>query len=84
MNIRRLIELLEKEDGDRLVVMAKDSEGNGYSPLSGFWTGKYEADTSHSGEVGLEALNHTDEEAGYGEEDILIGGVKAVILSPIN
>ena len=63
--------------------MAKDSEGNSYSPLSSYWSGVYRPDTTYSGEVGYGELTPELEEAGYGEDDI-IEGEKAVILCPTN
>ena len=35
MKVKELIEALSQFDGDTLVVLQKDSEGNGYSPLAG-------------------------------------------------
>jgi len=83
MTVGELLQQLENEDPESLVVMAKDSEGNSYSPLSSFWTGAYKADSTWSGEVGFSELTPELEEAGYDEEDI-IEGVKAVILCPTN
>lgn len=83
MKVRELIEQLQQEDPDALVVMSRDSEGNSYSPLSDFWTGVYQADTTWSGEVGFGELTQELQEHGYNEEDILSDGVPAVILSPI-
>ena len=39
MKVKNLIELLQKEDPERLVVCQKDPEGNSYSPLSDMWSG---------------------------------------------
>jgi len=83
MTVKELIELLEKEDPDRIVVMAKDSEGNSYSPLSDLGTGIYKARTKWSGEVGLEKLTPELIAAGYSEEDV-ISGQPALIVSPMN
>lgn len=83
MTVRELIEFLQTEDPRRLVIIAKDAEGNGHSPLSSYWTGAYAADSTWSGEVGLEELTKEDKEAGYSEEDI-IKGVPALILAPTN
>jgi len=83
MTVKELIEQLKKEDPDRLVIMAKDPEGNGYSPLSDFWSGAYRAETTWFGEVGLESLTDEYRKQGYTEEDV-IDGVPALILTPIN
>ena len=81
MTVGELITALSKEDPDRVVVMSRDPEGNGYSPLHSHWCGKYEAD---HGEVGLEELSEVEREAGYTDEDVMEDGVKAVILCPVN
>jgi hypothetical protein len=47
MTVKELIEELQKEDPSCLVVMAKDSEGNGYSPLRYYWRGAYRAESSY-------------------------------------
>jgi hypothetical protein len=84
MTVKQLIERLQKEDPDRLVVMAADGEGNSHSPLSGFWTGAYRADSKWSGEVGLDKLTEKDKKQGYTDEDVMTDGVPALILSPSN
>lgn len=84
MTIKELIEALQKEDPERLVVCQKDPEGNGYSPLSEWWTGAYRAETTWSGEAGLEKLTAEDEKSGYGQEDVIKDGVKALFLVPVN
>ena len=83
MTVRELITLLEQHDPDRIVVMAKDSEGNSYSPFSDAWTGAYLAETTWMGEVGLEVLTQEDREDGFDESDVL-DGVPALILCPVN
>jgi hypothetical protein len=83
MTVHELIEALSKEDPNRLVVMQSDAEGNGYSPLADFWTGSYQAETTWSGEAGLEKLTESQIKAGYTEEDIL-QGVAALVLCPVN
>jgi len=52
--VRELLKLLIEEDQDRVVVMARDSEGNGYSPLSSMWTAAYTPESTWSGEIQLE------------------------------
>ena len=84
MKVKNLIEQLQHEDPEALVVMAKDSEGNGYSPLSDYWVGAYRPESTYSGEVGYSELTSELKEAGYGEDDIITDGEKAVILCPTN
>ena len=69
---------------DREVVLQKDPEGNGYSPLSDFWTGAYLPKTTWYGEAGLEELTPELKEQGFSEEDVIINGIKAIFLVPVN
>ena len=71
--------------GARLVIVQKDSEGNGYSPLSAVDAENcaYLADSTWSGEVGLERLTPSMEDAGYEEEDVC-DGAPAAVLCPVN
>jgi hypothetical protein len=84
MTVKELIEELKKEDPKRLVVIQRDAEGNGYSPLTGWWLAAYKAENDWSGETGLEKLTAEDRKQGYTKEDVLKGGVPALILCPIN
>jgi hypothetical protein len=84
ITVGELIEKLKQEDPKRIVVMAKDSEGNSYSPLASFWAGAYCAENTWSGEVGFEKLTPEDEKDGFTEDDVLEGGRPAIILSPTN
>ena len=84
MTVEQLIKALQKEDPKRIVVMAKDAEGNGYSPVSSFWTGAYRADSTWSGEVGLEKLTPADKKQGYSEDDVIDDGKPCVVLCPVN
>lgn len=76
LTVRKLIEDLQKLNPDQLVVLAKDGEGNDYSPLDSYSTGHYEAHSTWSGDV-------------YGEEDVANGDApddlpEVVILWPTN
>ena len=52
MKIKELIKLLQKENPESLVILQKDSEGNGYSPLYGInGDGIYIKENSYSGIV---------------------------------
>ena len=85
MTVGELVELLLGEpDQTREVIMAKDAEGNDYSPLHGSWCGKYRADTTWSGDVGLEGLDDELRQRGYTDEDVMDDGVPALILTPVN
>ncbi len=84
MTVQELIDALNEFDRDRVVIVAKDPEGNGYSPLSDLHNAAYEAETTYSGNIGLEELTAEDIAAGYSEEDIVEDGEPCVVLWPIN
>lgn len=83
MNVQELIEQLQTLDPERIVILQKDAEGNGYSPLSCFWEGAYEAYSTWSGEAGLDKLTDELIAEGYSEDD-LCRGEPAVVLVPVN
>jgi hypothetical protein len=78
MTVEQLVELLLKVDQKREVVISRDEEGNGYSPLWDVCDGGMYRD----GEVGLEKLTQEDIEAGYTEADVFKTGAPAVVLYP--
>lgn len=81
MTVKELIKQLQKEDPERVIVLQRDPEGNGYSPMKDFWTGAY---VEKYGEVGLEPQD-LDEEAkkkGYTKDDVKENGKKALIIYP--
>lgn len=83
MTVRELITLLSNEDGGRIVVMSRDAEGNGHSPLTGVFPAAYAAKTTWAGDVGLETLTDEDRERGYDEEDVAPdGAVPCLVLKP--
>lgn len=84
MTVSALIKRLQVEDPKRIVVMSSDAEGNSYSPLSSLGTAAYRADTTWSGQIGLEELTAADRKGGYSDEDLLEGGKPALVLYPTN
>lgn len=83
MTVGELIRQLQQVDQERLVVMASDAEGNGHSPLDGFWEGSYRAHNTYAGSVGLERLTAADRRCGYTKDDV-VKGEPAIILKPVN
>lgn len=51
MTVEELIKQLEKLNKKAIVVLQKDSEGNGYSPAVGVEEAKYRAENTWSGEI---------------------------------
>ena len=80
MKVKELIKKLEAENPDSKVILQKDAEGNGWSPLEDIWTGWYEADSTWSGDAIDEAGFKEDYEDAGNEADL----DKAVILVPVN
>ena len=81
MKVRELIELLQQVDPERVVVLSRDSEGNGYAVLSAVETMAFLPDGSY-GEVYLEELTPELEAQGYSEEDVREDGEPALVLWP--
>ena len=71
IRVGKLRELLRDLDDDMLVVLSRDEEGNGFSPLSDYGLSIYEATTTWHGEV-------------VEPEDYDGNGVPALVLWPTN
>lgn len=84
MKVKELKDLLESVDDERIVIMAKDGEGNDYSPLALIDDESvYKANSTWSGEIGIETLTPELIAENFTEEDV-IDGEPAVVLWPIN
>lgn len=77
MTVKELIAELQTMDQDRIIVLARDSEGNGYSICR-----VVDVCAFKDGDIGLEALTPGDIACGYGEEDVMSNGQPAVVLWP--
>jgi hypothetical protein len=79
-----LIKILRTLPSDAIVVLAKDREGGGFSPLAkyGYSVGRYEAGTTRVGKF----TSYPDEENQDDGEDYFdpTAGVEAVVLWPTN
>lgn len=83
MTVKEFIEILNKFNEDRIVILSKDSEGNGFSPLEEASAGSYRPETSWVGEVESEPIADTPPE--YIEDDVYRKpGKPAVVLWPVN
>lgn len=90
ITVATLRELLAGEPDDALVVMSKDSEGNGFSPFSEIGTGRYVAESSWAGHLADEGEDGEEP----GEDDVVLGGVDdeesaeqgmaCIVLWPVN
>lgn len=86
MKVRELIEALRGMDPERPVILQKDAEGNGYSPLEGVDDNTaYSPRSTWSGNVWKIKLSEEDREAGYSDEDLAPDeALPCVVLYPVN
>ena len=77
MIVRELIKQLKGFDGDLLVVISRDSEGNGFVASDRIGFGAY-----RDGKVGLERLTEQDKAKGYTEDDVIKDGKPCIVLWP--
>lgn len=83
-DLRAELAKLDHLPGDTPVVLSKDSEGNGFSPLAEVETAMYRAESTWSGEHYM-TDEQVDADPGYDDEDRAPeGSVPAVFLWPTN
>jgi hypothetical protein len=85
MNVKELKAVLENLPDTMEIILQKDAEGNGYSPLSGGDANAvYVATTGYSGTV--YDTEWTAEDCGMGEEmhTWLMGKERVLVLYPMN
>jgi predicted double-glycine peptidase len=90
MTVDELRKQLEAMDGGKLVVMSRDGEGNGFSPLEDIEDEHvYIADSPWSGDIRYPRLTDELRQQGYTEEDVCgddaaVPAVPALVLHPVN
>ena len=86
MKVGTLITLLQACNYDDIVILAKDTEGNGFSPLWKITTeDMYEAETTWSGQVKVRELTPELEKQGWTQEDVGDPeAVNCVTIWPVN
>lgn len=82
MLVKDVIEMLQKCEPNALVVLAKDGEGNSFSPLDATQVGWYVAESEWDGSFYTE--EEMDAEIDSDEEDVDLNEIPAVVLWPIN
>lgn len=85
MKVKRLIELLSTFDPDSVVILQKDAEGNGYSPLEGAdHEAVYVPDSTWSGIA--YSTNETADDACMDEDEWKkhMKKKRCVVLFPVN
>jgi hypothetical protein len=85
LTVGDLLDYLAEQPRERPVVLEKDAEGNGYSPLSSAFEGMYVAETTWSGEVWPTSEQMDEPGSGYSEEDRAPDEAeRVVVLGPVN
>lgn len=85
MKVKELIEELSQYNPEAEVIMQKDAEGNGYSPLCGTdGDAVYIAETSWHGEVYDATMTAEDMDMDEEEWDAIKSNPRCVVLFPIN
>ncbi len=85
-----LIDYLATQPRDRRVILRKDAEGNGHSPLAEAWEAMYSADTTWSGDThplpeDLAEWMAGPNPQGWSEEDAAPdGSERVIVLGPVN
>lgn len=85
MNIKNLKQLIESLPDDMEVILQKDSEGNGYSPLSGGDPESvYFKDSSYSGDVYNTSFTAEELDMDEDEWEKMKVKNKVLVLYPVN
>lgn len=79
MKVSELIVKLQDLKPDLLVVLSRDEEGNGFSPLADI---DGENSMYYDGEINLHHLTPGLESKGYTDEDVSDRGERVVVLWP--
>ena len=85
MKVKDLIEVLKTADPERIVILQRDPEGNGYAQLDQVEIDNavYQPSREESEAIKLERLTEKLADEGYTEEDVLKeGGQKCIVLVP--
>lgn len=84
MKIYELIDQLQNFDLNMEVILQKDAEGNGYSPLSGAEEVVYVADATWSGDAYSLDWSADDADMEEDEWDEILSRPHSVVLFPVN
>jgi hypothetical protein len=85
MTVKDLIEALQSMPPDAQVILQKDGEGNGYSPLAGVdGEAVYIPDTTWMGDVYSTSWTASDAAMDQDEWDDILKQPRCVVLAPTN
>ncbi|MFD3612414.1 hypothetical protein ACFWXA_30970 [Streptomyces atroolivaceus] len=82
--LRARLEEFSHLPGDTPVILQKDAEGNGFSPLSGADEGMYDAETTYSGEAYMTSEQIAADPSYTEEDEAPEEAVRAIVLWPLN
>lgn len=82
ITVKSLMEELKKLPQDSFIIMQKDGEGNGYSPMAGVDEAYYQPTSTWSGEMVSEDLEDYEDEEQMEEEKK--SALRVVVLWPVN
>jgi hypothetical protein len=80
MKVKELIQQLKQEDPERVVLVSRDEEGNGFLELRELGTSAG-TNGGYEWEIGLEELTDELKKQGYSDEDVM-DGVPVLVLWP--
>lgn len=84
LTVADLLAFLHTQDPDMQLVMSKDAEGNGYSPLAGVETAMYLAETTWAGDIYPTPEEIASEDYLSEEDGAPDGAVRVLVLGPVN
>lgn len=87
ITVKKLIEILKTYPEDAPIICQRDSEGNGFSPLSEASFAQnygYVAESTWSGYAMFTKLDEDLIKDGYSEDDLDPDAIPAVFLLPVN
>jgi len=79
-----LLDFLATQPRDRVVVLSKNAEGDGYSPLCDVWEAMYEENNTWSGEVYMTPEDRAAQEDPDDWSEAPAAADRVVVLGPVN
>jgi hypothetical protein len=84
MKIKDLIKELSELNQELEIIVSRDAEGNGYSPMYSFYQAKYHPNNDWSGEIIDVELNSNDKEYLEYADEIKDECIDCVVFTPSN
>lgn len=84
MKVKDLMSKLKRIDPNARIILQRDAEGNGYSPLAGADEGIYVKESTYSGDVYDPSWTADECDMTAEEHEALLAQPRCVVLYPIN